>query len=460
MAIPGITLSALDKSSESQTLELKESFSNEALETIGAFANAQGGTLLIGVRDNGKIVGINLGAGTLEEWAQKIQAKIQPRVLPSITVEKENSAPVGVIVVQASRAPVSVDGRYYKRVGRTNQLMSYEEIEYRILESSQTSWDSQIEKDGDINDLDEALVTRFIDELNKEKRRPVHERDWQQALEKLELTKGGKPTRAAILLFGKNARRFHESAYIRVGRFKSLIEIIDDNMFDGPLFEQLEAAMNWFRDRLQTRFVIDEAVLSAPENKLFQRDVVWEYPLAALREGILNAICHRDYKADLPIIIRLFDDHVSIENSGRLPPLLTPADLLKEHKSYPHNKLIAAAFYNTGAIEKWGSGTLRIADALKAQRQPAPQFDTNAYEFKLTLYRSTGDKQIQLRLNERQIKALEYMRGNGKLTNSEYQALFGVSKPTASRDLAELAERGLITKVGKTGKGTEYIISG
>jgi len=135
-----IDLSQLDRNPESETLELKESFSTEALETIGSFANAKGGMLLIGLRDNGKVVGISIGAGILEEWAQKIQAKIQPRILPSITVRIEDGRTVGLVAVERSPAPVSVDGRYFKRVGRTNQLMTNEEIEYRILDSRKTSW--------------------------------------------------------------------------------------------------------------------------------------------------------------------------------------------------------------------------------------------------------------------------------------------------------------------------------
>ena len=89
-------LSKLDSQREGQRLEFKQSFGREALETIGAFANAEGGDLLIGVRDDGHVVGLTIGQNTLEEWAQKIQGKVQPRLLPSMSVQTHEDVSVVV----------------------------------------------------------------------------------------------------------------------------------------------------------------------------------------------------------------------------------------------------------------------------------------------------------------------------------------------------------------------------
>ncbi len=361
-----IDLSRLDRNSESETLELKESFSNEALETIGAFANAQGGALLIGVRDNGKVIGISIGASTLEEWAQKIQAKIQPRILPSITVKTEDSRTVGLVAVEKSPAPVSVDGRYFKRVGRTNQLMSNEEIEYRILDSRKTSWDSQVDGHANLDLLDEELIKRFIQELNKQERRIIPDgHNWREALEKLKLAKDGKPTRAAILLFGRDLRDLYPSAYIKVGRFKSATEIVDDSVFDGPLFEQLDKVMAWFLDRLERMFVFDESTMSAKTlesgsglSSSVQREVAWEYPMVALREAMVNAICHRDYKADMVTTVRLFDNHLEIWNAGTLPPYLKTTRFVEAAQflsAQPGNSRSLLSHWNYRAMGKWNS---------------------------------------------------------------------------------------------------------
>ena len=141
-----IDLSKLNKNSESETLELKESFDSKVLETIGAFANASGGTILVGVRDDGHVIGLTLGSNTLEEWAQKMQSKIQPRFLPSIIAHDHGGRIVVAITVDRSDSPISVDGRFFKRVGRTNQMMSPEEVRQRLLAAGNATWDSQLEE--------------------------------------------------------------------------------------------------------------------------------------------------------------------------------------------------------------------------------------------------------------------------------------------------------------------------
>lgn len=140
-----LDLSQLNEHSESETLELKESFDSKTLETIGAFANTNGGTILIGVRDDGHVTGIILGKNTLEEWAQKMQSKIQPRFLPSMIKKTYKGRVVIVITINRATSPISVDGRQFKRVGRTNQLMSSEEYKQRLLSSGSVSWDGAME---------------------------------------------------------------------------------------------------------------------------------------------------------------------------------------------------------------------------------------------------------------------------------------------------------------------------
>lgn len=448
-------LSKLSGHSESESLELKESFSNEALETIGAFANAKGGTLIVGVRNNGSISGITTGGNTLEEWAQRIQHKLQPRILTSISLKEHDGKTVGIINVPHSDVPVSVDGRFYKRVGRTNQLMNHHEIMYLALNSSNKSWDKQIEVSASFEDLDEKQVLAFFRKMNQTGRRAVSiDEPWQDTLEKLELVADGKPTRAAILLFGKKVRRYFPSAYLKVGRFKTPTVIIDDNEFDGPLFDQLEEAMNWFKARLSLKFDITSSALQA--TNLSSRKEEWEYPLSALREGILNAICHRDYKAGTDTSIQLYDDHVVIWNAGTLPPVLTASDLTKTHKSVPYNKLIAQAFFLTGDIEKWGSGTTRIVEELQKRGLPEPEFDTSSpHFFKLTIRKKLAVERGLESLNARQIKAIEHLKKHGQITSAEYQDLTKASKATAHRDLVDLAQKGKVSKQG-AGYSTVY----
>jgi ATP-dependent DNA helicase RecG len=128
-------------------------------------------------------------------------------------------------------------------------------------------------------------------------------------------------------------------------------------------------------------------------------------------------------------MIRLYDDHLSIWNPGQLAYQLQPEDLMRRHNSYPPNKLIAEAFYNVGIIERWGTGTLLIASALKTQQLPPPEFNVSTPDsFELVL-RATGTQPSRLDdqfvLNDRQEKAIAYLRSHDSLTVAEYQKLFG-----------------------------------
>jgi ATP-dependent DNA helicase RecG len=156
-----------------------------------------------------------------------------------------------------------------------------------------------------------------------------------------------------------------------------------------------------------------------------------------------------------------FDDRLEVWNPGVLPPDLSPAILLRDHPSHPPNKLIAECFFDTKIIERWGTGTVRMAEALEAQKQPPPAFDVSAPNvFKVIMF-ATGYSDAELHelgLNERQMQAVRYLQVSKTLTNAQYQELFGLSKATASRDLSDLVTKKVIAKVGTTGKGTSYVL--
>ncbi|MGH9549944.1 MAG: RNA-binding domain-containing protein, partial [Terriglobales bacterium] len=340
-----IDLSKLNKESESETLELKESFDTKVLETIGAFANATGGTILIGVRDDGHVTGIVLGSNSLEEWAQRMQAKIQPRTLPSISKLAHEKRTVVAITVERADSPISVDGRYVKRVGRTNQIMGPDEIKQRLLASSPSSWDSQIVKDATFGDLNDETLDEFISLVSSARRRPLGAERADEVLTKLGLAHDTVPTRAAILLFGKHPSKFFGSAFLQLGRFKSPTQIVDSKRIEGNIIQQIKEGMIWFEQRLQTEFIITGKAV---------REEKWEYPLPAVREALINAVCHRDYAAAGSAQVRLYDDRFEIWNPGGLPIPLTPERLLEKHPSMPRNRLIADSLFYAGFIESWG----------------------------------------------------------------------------------------------------------
>lgn len=142
---------------------------------------------------------------------------------------------------------------------------------------------------------------------------------------------------------------------------------------------------------------------------------------------------------------------------------LNPEDLLHEHESYPTNRLIAETFYNLGIIESWGSGTVRMVNLLEQQGLPVPKFDVSSSidTFKVIMYSEISKRErktTDLALNNRQLKAIEYLKLNKSLTAAEYQQLFDTSKATATRDLTELVRKGVIASTGR-GKGIAYCLA-
>lgn len=438
---------------ESELVEFKESFGEKVLETLSSFSNSRGGTIFIGVTDTGEICGANVGKKTLEDISNRIQESTDPRVQPFLSVVKHEKKSIIVIKVEAgSGSPVSVRGRYFRRSGRTNQRMSHEEIMQRMISSTGASWDSVLEFKSSLDNLDQGMIQRFVDAVKRSGRRPIPEQSSNyEFLRKIGLIEGDVPTRAALLLFGKDPESYFSSAYIKMGRFRSTTLIVDDREVHGSLILQLDEVMNWFRERLETEFVIS----GKPD-----RDVVWEYPLGAIREAVTNLLCHRDYTGLAHSQIRLYDDRVEFWNAGGLPPSLTPDLLLEDHDSMPRNRKIADAFFYAGYIERWGSGTTRMVEELRTARMPVPKFLSEPGKFRLTFYKHpfSDDYLKRKEISKRQILAIEYVKKHGSISNAEYQEIASISKRTASRDLNELIRKGILSIEGTKGRGTIYKI--
>ena len=379
MASTAAKLLKLIRQGESETLEFKESFGRQAIETVCAFANTKGGILLIGVDDKGIVLGVLGGAKTLKRMADEIaQATgLQPSV-EAVTVKSRR---VVQIQVQESRVrPVMYHGKAYHRSGSTTRRMGVEEVTRIVLSSVGMTWDEVPEIRAGMSDISTTKVKAFIRLANEKGRRPMASGiTAPELLQKLKLIRKGRPTRAAILLFGKVPQDFYRSALVKVGRFRSETLIVDDREIEGTIFEQIEGVMGYFREKLDTRFVMT----GRP-----QRDVVWEYPLEALREAVTNAVCHRDYLSTAHVQVRVYDKEVLFMNPGGLPAGLSVETLKQAHHSIPRNRQIAEALFYAGLIEHWGSGIEKMVDECSAAAMPEPVFESDA-AFRLTFKKST-----------------------------------------------------------------------
>lgn len=183
----------------------------------------------------------------------------------------------------------------------------------------------------------------------------------------------------------------------------------------------------------------------------------WEYPIEAVREAVSNAICHRNYETASNVQIRIFDDKIEVWGCGLLPEPLTPEKLKKEHKSILRNPFIGKCFFLIKFIEQWGTGTNRMIEECVKHGLPEPLFEEIAGDFVVTFRKGITEELLKERgLNERQMKAVSYIREKGSLTNKEHQVLFDVSKITASRDLKLLEKEGIVKSIGTGRRNLKY----
>lgn len=439
----------LIKSGENLKLEFKESFDKEIMETASAFANADGGIILVGVNDNGEAKGISIGKETLKQWANDISQATEPKLIPEIESFKINKKQIAVIIVKESPIkPIAYKGICYLRVNNSNRKLSPKEVSELHLQTTGSSWDSYLARGAALADIDLKKVKEYIHSANKTGRRRIKENPLG-VLKKLELVKTNKPTWAAILLFGKEPQRLVSQAKIHCGRFKDEITIIDDELIEGNLIEQVDTVMEFVKRNLKLKFEIT----GKP-----RREEIWEYPLDALREAVINAICHRDYTEPSDIQIRIYDDKLIVWSAGKLPLGITLEDLYKPHKSVLRNKLIAQVFFDISFIERWGSGIERMMQACIKQGMPEPKFDEQQ-GFRVIFRRpfATGEL-IKLGLNSRQLKAIEYVEKRGSISNKEYQSLNNTTKRTATRDLVNMAKRGIFRSQGRGKRELKYVL--
>lgn len=448
-------LTQILKSGESETAEFKENFDKETIETVGAFSNTRGGCILIGVKNDSRVIGVNVSIETLKDWSNIISQVSEPTVIPEIREDRINEKRIIVIQIpEYPLKPVAIRGRCFRRVATSNRQMSPQEIAQMHLLSTGNSWDALAARENSLDAIDIEKVEKYIKVSTANGRKKFSPTEGQrQILSKLELIKNESPTWAAILLFGIRPQSPLTQAQVHCGRFKNSVKIIDNRLIEGSIIDQVDDVMDFIRKNINVQFVIT----GKP-----QRDEIWDYPLEALREAIINALCHRDYSHNADIQIKIFDDFIQIWSPGPLPYGMTIEELYEPtHSSKPRNKLIAQIFYDLGLIERYGSGIQRMINACFETGLPEPTFEEKFGGFLVTFRKDIFniDNLNGFNLNERQVKAIMFIKATGKITNKEYQKITGIKDRIASMELNDLVSKSLLDKVGTTGRGTYYILN-
>ncbi len=390
-------LAKLIASEENRILELKKTTGElkDGMHTACALLNMDGGWLIFGVSPTSlKITGQAVSDNTQRELAQALSG-LEPAINADIEyVDVPNTYGNKVIMIRFDgwvwgKQPYTYHGVPYYKVESTTKQMPRAMFEERLRAARPRfyAWETMKAEGKGIDDIAEDRVRGAI-RLGIEHGR-MNEMALGEPLDvvlsKWELLTDGVPNNGAIMLFGKNMQGY-PLLRLRMARFAGIDknEFIDNQQVTGNFFELLEAGMAFFRKHLNMRGKIVG----------LYRDEDLEIPVAALRESLVNSLCHRQYeKFNLTIGIAIYDDRVEISNPGVFPPSITPESIKLPHDSFPYNLNIATVLYKTSLLENWGTGAKRIMDACKASKLEEPTWSVNGGFITVTFKRSTAEQE-------------------------------------------------------------------
>jgi ATP-dependent DNA helicase RecG len=447
---------SLIKQGESITLEFKVSTAKlqATFATICAFLNGKGGTVLIGVKDKGQIIGQDVTDSTRLEIANEIK-KIEPAASIDIDYVKieEDKFVIAIHVNAADHAPYIYDGRAFQRSESQTCKMSQHRYEQLLVKRSQLnhSWETFIAEDYTIDDLDKDEIYHTIHNGITEKRIPasIAKESVEKILRQLKLMRDKKLKRAAVVLFGKETESEYPQCWLKMARFQGTDKsgnFIDNQQVYCNVFRMLEGADNFLRKHLP--------ITSYFKPNQFRRIDKPVLPILAVREALVNAICHRDYTSHAGYVsMAIFDDRVEIWSNGTLPNELKIEDLKRKHDSVLRNKLIAKIFYLRGYIERWGTGTIKMLDLCKENAIPTPRFAERTGGFVVTFKFAEPIgvyKKAKPELTSRQreiLKLLEKSEFNSVQLAKKLKGSPAVR--TVQVDLLYLEKAGLVKREGK-----------
>ena len=349
---------------ESQHLEWKESWRDEYLKWVCAFANTGGGVLVVGRNDDGVAVGVRDAAKLLEDLPNKIR-NLLGLVVP-VHLRQEAGLDLIEIEVEASPYPVTYRGKYYVRSGSTTQELSGSALDAFLLRMQGRHWDGVPLPRVGVADLSAAALSRFRVLAGRSGRVAAEWLNESDAalLDRLRLLDGAYLKRAAALLFHPDPEAFIGGAWIKVGAFGTDdADLRFQDEVHGPLLLQVEQTVELLKAKYLKALISYQGL---------QRIETLQVPEAALREALLNAVVHKDYASSVPVQISVYPDRLLIWNAGHLPPAWTVERLLGKHPSVPFNPDVANTFFRAGQIESWGRGIERMMQVCRAAGAPDP----------------------------------------------------------------------------------------
>ncbi len=467
---------------ETQNIEYKESWRDEYLKWICGFANAQGGTLYIGMNDKGEVVGVDNAKRLLEDIPNKVKNAMG--IIVGVDLMTEDGKSYIRIETEPCGFPLNYKGDYYIRSGATLQTLQGSALTHFLLKRTGTKWDSVTVDNFTYQDLDRESFNIFRREALRSKR--MTEDDLacsdEELLERLKLTVDGKLKRAAVLLFYREPEELVTGCYTKIGMFNKEADILYMDEVHGSLMMQADRVQDLLYQKYLKAFITYENIT---------RVETYPFPKMAVREAIFNALAHSDWSANNPIQIRVEDDRLFISNSCLLTEGWTAETLLSSHQSLLLNPNIANTFFRAGFIEAWGRGIEKMCKAcrnygspepvyiihpcdlmvrfdaapsvmpfIEAERRKAEAVPTTDQKTDQKTGQKTGQKTDQkVQLTDLQQKVLDFLGANPTATRDTMnQVLQGYSASGIKYAVARLQEMKLLKRIGGRKNGHWEVI--
>lgn len=456
-------ITSLYRQGQSDTLafEIESVALNHLAEVLAAFANADGGILLLGIDPKGTVRGIKDPEATIEKALAAGLRCEPPLILPRPEIATLEDKPIVVVQVPPGLPHAyGLRGKYVIRSGKKISTLGPRQLRQLLRERGEANFESLPAPGATLDDLDEALIHQyaalFLSETTIKKDALIDLLYRRGCITKEE--NSWRPTTSGYLLFARDPQRAFPSAEILLARYsgKQMTDEFVREVARGSLPEQIRRAEAWIVANMRKGSRIDS----------FQREDRTEYPIPAVREAIINAVAHRDYaiRGD-EIRVMMFSDRIEVYSPGRLPGHVTVENIVEER--FSRNEVIAQVLADLGFIERLGYGIDRMIRLMREWGLPAPRFAETSNGFRVTL-RGPGERLLsdeidkskwrRLALNERQQTALDFIVKNQRIANRDFRDLFpDVSEETIRRDLADLVEKDVLIKMGDK-KGTYYIL--
>ncbi len=424
------------KEGEGLTVEFKERYVSKIDRDIVAMANSKGGFIVLGVNDAGKIIGEKL-SNHMKAEILSLGRNCEPHITISRVSQVDNV--VVIEVPEGDEKPYSCSLGYFRRFDAVTQKMSQREVRTIFRETTDLFFESLPRKDFTFTDVSLTKVKAFLKEAKAAFK--VNKDNLSSFLSSLGICKADKINNAGALMFASDINGFIPYSETILGAFKGTnkTHIYDRKDVRDDLLTQLNEAIAFLNKHLNVRSEIRD----------FDRHDIYEIPLDALREALVNALIHRDYSMrGTSVYVSVFDDRVEIVNPGGFPAGVTKENFGKE--SVRRNLIIADLFHRMGKVERMGTGIEKMKSLMREAKLKAPVFTSDSF-FHAIFYRDPEyalKRPVEKTVEKTVEKVLSLIIANPKITQQELIDETGLTRRGIEWNLKKLKNENRIQRIG------------